>query len=205
MIGQDTPRGLGGNTYQRELASNGPYQFFAAFRNNELDYTQFYKSLPAEKVAGEIRAELSESNARFIGQEAIQMQTIVGLVSAGMGVALVPQSVSNLMRPGTGGFRARNRWPAELRERIFEPFYRLPGASEREGGVGLGLVFLHGAGKCATWQIDQAMQLWPVLPADAVTDRGQGVEWQAQLTGALKYLARRATYKAQALGQGSKA
>ena len=29
--------------------------------------------------------------------------------------------------------------PADLRERIFEPFYRLPSASEREGGVGLGL------------------------------------------------------------------
>jgi signal transduction histidine kinase len=29
--------------------------------------------------------------------------------------------------------------PSELRERIFEPFYRLPGASERAGGVGLGL------------------------------------------------------------------
>lgn len=29
--------------------------------------------------------------------------------------------------------------PAELRERIFEPFYRAPGASERSGGVGLGL------------------------------------------------------------------
>ncbi|RXZ33234.1 LysR family transcriptional regulator [Oxalobacteraceae bacterium CAVE-383] len=35
-----------------------------------------------------------------IGQEAIQMQTIIGLVSAGMGMALVPQSVSNLKRPG---------------------------------------------------------------------------------------------------------
>lgn len=35
-----------------------------------------------------------------IGQQAIQMQTIVGLVSAGMGLALVPQSVANLMRPG---------------------------------------------------------------------------------------------------------
>ncbi|MBI3229106.1 MAG: LysR family transcriptional regulator, partial [Burkholderiales bacterium] len=35
-----------------------------------------------------------------IGQQAIQMQTIVGLVSAGMGFALVPQSVSNLQRPG---------------------------------------------------------------------------------------------------------
>ena len=29
--------------------------------------------------------------------------------------------------------------PAELRERIFEPFFRLPGHAEREGGVGLGL------------------------------------------------------------------
>jgi len=29
--------------------------------------------------------------------------------------------------------------PAEERERIFEPFYRVPGASERAGGVGLGL------------------------------------------------------------------
>jgi len=29
--------------------------------------------------------------------------------------------------------------PAGLRERIFEPFYRLPGASESVGGVGLGL------------------------------------------------------------------
>jgi DNA-binding transcriptional LysR family regulator len=35
-----------------------------------------------------------------IEQEAIQMQTIVSLVSAGMGIALVPQSVGNLRRPG---------------------------------------------------------------------------------------------------------
>jgi DNA-binding transcriptional LysR family regulator len=35
-----------------------------------------------------------------IGQEAIQMQTIVSLVSASMGIALVPQSVSNLKRSG---------------------------------------------------------------------------------------------------------
>jgi DNA-binding transcriptional LysR family regulator len=35
-----------------------------------------------------------------VGQEAIQMQTIVSLVSAGMGVALVPQSLRNLRRTG---------------------------------------------------------------------------------------------------------
>jgi len=32
--------------------------------------------------------------------------------------------------------------PPEQRERIFEPFYRLPGASESEGGVGLGLALV---------------------------------------------------------------
>ncbi|MEX3926410.1 LysR family transcriptional regulator [Paraburkholderia sp. BR10936] len=38
--------------------------------------------------------------APLIGQEAIQMQTIVSLVSAGMGVALVPQSLRHLRRTG---------------------------------------------------------------------------------------------------------
>jgi len=32
--------------------------------------------------------------------------------------------------------------PPALGERIFEPFYRLPGASERDGGVGLGLALV---------------------------------------------------------------
>ena len=45
--------------------------------------------------------------------------------------------------------------PLELTERIFEPFYRLPGASERDGGVGLGLALVksiterhHGTVRC---------------------------------------------------------
>ena len=54
--------------------------------------------------------------------------------------------------------RVRDRGPgvpAEERERIFEPFYRLAGASEREGGVGLGLALVrsiaqrhHGTVQC---------------------------------------------------------
>ena len=35
-----------------------------------------------------------------IAQEATQMQTIVNLVSAGLGIALVPRSVTQLLRPG---------------------------------------------------------------------------------------------------------
>jgi two-component system OmpR family sensor kinase len=48
-------------------------------------------------------------------------------------------------RGGEARIRVNDRGPgvpADLRERIFEPFYRLPGASERNGGVGLGLALV---------------------------------------------------------------
>ena len=69
LLSQGSPRAQDGNAYQNELASNGPYQFFAAFRNNDLDYQQFYSTLPPAEVASQVRAELSEPNARFIGQD----------------------------------------------------------------------------------------------------------------------------------------
>jgi signal transduction histidine kinase len=46
---------------------------------------------------------------------------------------------------GLAVIRVNDRGPGiapELRTRIFEPFYRLPGASERDGGVGLGLALV---------------------------------------------------------------
>lgn len=68
--------------------------------------------------------------------------------------------------------------PLDQRERIFDKFYRLPGASERSGGVGLGLSLVrsiaqrHGAsvrctdrpdgtpGACFELRLPQAQQLW---------------------------------------------
>ncbi len=46
------------------------------------------------------------------------------------------------LQDGAAVLHVRDRGPGvapDQRERIFEPFHRLPGASEREGGVGLGL------------------------------------------------------------------
>ncbi|GLK90779.1 LTA synthase family protein [Pseudomonas turukhanskensis] len=74
VVDQDTPGGHGGNTYQRELASNGPYQFFAAFRNNELDYQQFYATLSKGEVAQHIRGELAESNVSFVGKDPLDIR-----------------------------------------------------------------------------------------------------------------------------------
>ncbi|MDD0975294.1 LTA synthase family protein [Pseudomonas fontis] len=77
FVDQDSPRGQGGNAYQRELASNGPYQFFAAFRNNELDYTQFYSSLPDAETSAQIQGELNEPDIRFTGKEPMDIRRSV--------------------------------------------------------------------------------------------------------------------------------
>ena len=61
-------------------------------------------------------------NARRYGGDEVQLQ----LQAAADGVTV---RVSD-RGPGV---------PAEFRERIFEPYFRLPGHAEREGGVGLGL------------------------------------------------------------------
>lgn len=56
-----------------------------------------------------------------------------------------PITLSIASRQGWAEVRVCDRGPGvppAQRERIFEPFYRLPGASERAGGVGLGLALV---------------------------------------------------------------
>ncbi|WP_447589899.1 LTA synthase family protein [Aquipseudomonas campi] len=77
VIGQGFPREAGGNAYENELASNGPFQFFAAFRNNELDYRQFYQTLSNEQVGVLLREELAEPNARFIGSDPLDVRRVI--------------------------------------------------------------------------------------------------------------------------------
>lgn len=43
--------------------------------------------------------------------------------------------------------------PPEYRDRIFEPFFRLPGASERAGGVGLGLALVKSIAERHGWKV----------------------------------------------------
>lgn len=49
------------NTFANELARNGPYQFIAAFRNNELDYAQFYARLPDARSSALMKREVEEA------------------------------------------------------------------------------------------------------------------------------------------------
>jgi phosphoglycerol transferase MdoB-like AlkP superfamily enzyme len=46
------------NTYLNEVAANGAYQFFSAFRNNELDYHRFYRLADDTQLSAKIKKEL---------------------------------------------------------------------------------------------------------------------------------------------------
>jgi len=100
-------------------------------------------ALGAEEAAhAGIDFEPETDSARIDGQERLLRRALRNLLDnarryGGPEVTLCLQVV-----PGGYEFVVADRGPgvpAELRERIFEPFYRLPGHAEIAGGVGLGL------------------------------------------------------------------
>src|SRR5699024_2914149 len=54
------------NTYVNSLAGNGIYQFFAAFRNQKLNFHQFYKTLPDDKAYAIVRKQMQTPRATFV-------------------------------------------------------------------------------------------------------------------------------------------
>lgn len=47
------------NNYNRELAKNGLWSFFAAFRNNELDYDQFYNRIDIDDAFARVQQDIA--------------------------------------------------------------------------------------------------------------------------------------------------
>lgn len=56
-----------GNEYANEIGANGPYQFVEAFKNNDLDFFKFYRTIPDDKAFSIVRNELSNPGVSFTG------------------------------------------------------------------------------------------------------------------------------------------
>lgn len=104
ILTQQQPLGLGGNTYQRELTGNGPYQFFAAFRNNELDYNQFYSTLPKAEVAQLLRNELSEPRAHFVAEDPLDIRRVIDNPGAEQRMNVVLVTIESLSAKYLGSY-----------------------------------------------------------------------------------------------------
>ncbi|WP_372754652.1 LTA synthase family protein [Mariniflexile sp.] len=57
------------NRYNNELAKTGIYSFFAAFKNNELSYTEFYNTIDIDTAFSNVKEKLVEKNSEFINPE----------------------------------------------------------------------------------------------------------------------------------------
>ncbi len=60
------------NTYTRELAKNGPWSFFAAFRASELNYPQFYQTLPDAEVFTRLERQLGTAIPAVSGPDLLR-------------------------------------------------------------------------------------------------------------------------------------
>lgn len=100
-------------------------------------------ALGAEEAArAEAAFEPETDSARIDGQERLLRRALRNLLDNASRYGGPEVELS--LRPVAGGyeFAVADRGPgvpADQRERIFEPFYRLPGHAEMAGGVGLGL------------------------------------------------------------------
>lgn len=59
------------NRYHNELSKAGIYSFFSAFKNNELNYDDFYKKISQVEALGEVREELKDVDATFLSDSGI--------------------------------------------------------------------------------------------------------------------------------------
>ena len=64
-----TMKNISTNVLNDELASNGAYEFLSAFRNNELDYTRYYKTIANDELAPELRQLLQEKNSAYVSND----------------------------------------------------------------------------------------------------------------------------------------
>ena len=58
-----------GNNYVNELAGNGIYQFFNAFRSSHLDYAKFYRTLPDDEAFRRVREMLQTPEATYVSDD----------------------------------------------------------------------------------------------------------------------------------------
>lgn len=70
------------NRYNSELSKSGVYSFFAAFRNNQMKYVEFYTSINNKKAFRMVRSKLAAKNSAFASQGFSIHRTIVDSINS---------------------------------------------------------------------------------------------------------------------------
>jgi signal transduction histidine kinase len=99
----------------------------------------------AAEEAARCGAEVSGDSASVLGEERLLRRALRNLIENARRYGGDDVEVTVACEGGSVVVRVCDRGPGvpeAYRERIFEPFFRLPGHAEREGGIGLGLALV---------------------------------------------------------------
>lgn len=94
------------NNYVNELAGNGIYQFFAAFRSSHLDYDRFYRTLPEEEAFRLVREALQTPDAHYLNNDPTDLTRQIDHPGPEKRLNVVLISVESLSADFLGAFGA---------------------------------------------------------------------------------------------------
>jgi len=80
---------ISNNRYNNELSKAGIYSFFAAFRNNELSYTEFYRTIPEQKALSMVEERIKAPSDSLLNPQKNILRLVKGNVEKRPNVVLV--------------------------------------------------------------------------------------------------------------------
>ena len=102
------------NQYANELAGNGLFSLFGAFRNNQLDYQRFYATLPMTEAARRVREQLATPDATFLSNNPLDVRRRIQHSGPEKRLNLVLITVESLSAKYLGSFGNTQHLTPEL-------------------------------------------------------------------------------------------
>lgn len=100
------------NAYANELAGNGIYQFFAAYRSASLDYDRYYRTVPLDEAFVQVRRELATPDATFLHDTGIERRIRNAAPERRLNVVLI--SVESLSAEYSGTYGRKDSLTPQL-------------------------------------------------------------------------------------------
>lgn len=116
------------NRYQNELAANGPYQFVAAFRNNTMDYRQFYRLGADRELSERLRGLLATANSHYVSDGTFDISRDIRASAPEEELNVILITVESLSAEFLGSFGSKENLTPNLdrlaaKSLVFDRFY----------------------------------------------------------------------------------
>lgn len=92
------------NNYANELAGNGIYEFAQAFKNNELNFTSYYKTIDVKEAFEIVRNQLSGPHVQFLNKDSFSIERKISYPAPELKKNIVLISVESLSATFLGHF-----------------------------------------------------------------------------------------------------